>query len=337
MAKHSAAMARMLTRDCVLRCHTPLLRVSGAQTSASARVASSRFAITNPRVSELLAKTITAAIILASFQRDEERVIIQLLDDRSTVVRRLYAEAMAWGEVRGFAAGPGIEETDSAAWGDGRLSAAATLTVSRILYGGASPVSSTIRVDTGDIESDLLRFFTDSEQVDSAVHLEAESVPGGQVVYAGGAVVQALATDGGHAATSSVTWSPTTMSEVRERVRGASKNAFAADHARGVSLATALAAFVPDVAGAVVVSAAAVTGEQAVDHARPVFLKTPVDFLCRCSKSRLVESLRTMPDAAEHVFGRPGNAQGVVPTATLTCQFCNEHYVLTVDDVLDPT
>lgn len=333
MSGSPAAAARALARDVVLRAHTPALRLAFVQATGVAAAGCGRFHVANPRAAELYAKTLAAAALLASLLRDEERVIVQLLDERGPVVRRIYAEAMACGEVRGFVAGPGVGESDRAAWGAALVGPSGTLTVSRILYGGAAPVQSTVPVAGGDVESDLRRYFEDSEQVPTALRLEvdvASAADGGaggvRVAYAGGALAQAIAAGGGHDVSGWIGPPPSSLGDIAARLAGGdARYSLRAAHAAGVPLAAAVARLIPELAGAPVVSAAdAGAGVGALVDSSPRLLRTPLDFFCRCSKARFVARLRAAPELL---------ATGLDGPTALTCAYCNAAYEVRAEDL----
>ncbi len=139
----------------------------------------------------LLGRTLTAAMLLASELKGEERIKIQL--EGSGPVGSITAEANRVGEVRGYVKNPAAElnyNTDNVSIGNGI--GAGFLTVSKILYNEAEPKTSTIEIVKGDILSDMAHYMAQSEQVLSAFLLDVSLEDNGDVNQAGGILIQRL-------------------------------------------------------------------------------------------------------------------------------------------------
>lgn len=145
----------------------------------------------------LLGRTLTAAMLLASELKGEERVKLRL--DGSGPTGMITAEANRVGEIRGYVQNPAAEldySDSSVSLGDGI--GIGLLTVSKTLYNEAEPRSSTIEIVRGDILSDMAHYMAQSEQVLSAFLLEVSLTDDGDVKQAGGLLIQRLpgASDG---------------------------------------------------------------------------------------------------------------------------------------------
>lgn len=139
----------------------------------------------------LLGRTLTAAMLLASELKGEERIHIKL--EGNGPVKMLVAEANRAGEIRGYAQNPGAQLDYShpeATIGDGL--GVGLLTVSKILYNRAEPRTSTIQLVKGDIISDLAHYMVQSEQIPSAFLLDVGLDDDGEVSQAGGVLIQRL-------------------------------------------------------------------------------------------------------------------------------------------------
>lgn len=139
----------------------------------------------------LLGRTLTAAMLLASGLKGEERIKVML--EGSGPVGMLVAEANRVGEIRGYSLNPAAEldySKQDVSIGDGI--GLGLLTVSKTLYNEAEPRTSTIEIVEGDILSDMAHYMTQSEQVLSAFLLDVSLKDNGDVNQAGGILIQRL-------------------------------------------------------------------------------------------------------------------------------------------------
>lgn len=139
----------------------------------------------------LLGRTLTAAMLLASDLKGEERIRLTL--EGNGPVGMLVAEANRVGEVRGYSQHPQVEldySQDGVTIGDGL--GIGVLTVSKALYNEAEPRTSTIQLVEGDVISDMAHYLAQSEQVLSAFLLDVSLKENGDVDQAGGVLIQRL-------------------------------------------------------------------------------------------------------------------------------------------------
>jgi molecular chaperone Hsp33 len=139
----------------------------------------------------LLGRTLTAAMLLASELKGEERIKVQL--EGNGPVGLLVAEANRVGEIRGYSQNPAAEldySQPNVSIGDGI--GLGLLTVSKTLYNEAEPRTSTIEIVQGDILSDMAHYMVQSEQVLSAFLLDVSLKDNGDVNQAGGVLIQRL-------------------------------------------------------------------------------------------------------------------------------------------------
>ena len=139
----------------------------------------------------LLGRTLTAAMLLASELKGEERIEIRL--EGSGPLGFISAEANRAGEMRGYVQNPRakLDYSDpTVTIGDGI--GIGLLTVSKILYDEAEPRTSTIQIVEGDILSDMAHFMAQSEQVLSAFLLDVDINEEGGVEQGGGILIQRL-------------------------------------------------------------------------------------------------------------------------------------------------
>lgn len=139
----------------------------------------------------ILGKTLTAAMLLASELKSEERIQLRL--DGNGPVGMVLAEANSLGEIRGYVANPQAEldySKPDVSIGDGL--GLGVLTFTKVLYNEAEPRTSTIELVKGDVNSDVVHFLAQSEQVPSALILDVGIDENGKVTEAGGLLLQRL-------------------------------------------------------------------------------------------------------------------------------------------------
>lgn len=139
----------------------------------------------------LLGKTLTAAMLLASELKKEERIQLRL--DGNGPVGSILAEANSLGEIRGYVANPEVEldyTKPGVVIGDGI--GLGILTYTKVLYNEAEPRSSSIEIVNGDINSDVAQYLAQSEQIPSAVILDVGISEDGEITEAGGLLLQRL-------------------------------------------------------------------------------------------------------------------------------------------------
>lgn len=338
----SSAQTRYSERDHLLSGFTPSLRVALAQATNACESGRKRFAISSPRAAAVYARTLVAATLLSSFLKGEERVIVQFAGAEGAAVSQLYAEAVAVGEVRGSASGAGLARDAGPAW-DGRLRG--TFSVTRVLYGAATPVQGIVEAVAGDVEGDVAEYFARSEQRGAVVRTEAiADEKTGRISYAGGILVEEIARTGGTPLRPGITQlSDVARTLVRApplSMRGLTDDAghetsqrallLSELKAAGVSLATAAALVVPEFAGTAVESAA---GKDPGDRRIGVLHRVPIDFHCRCTRANFTAKLvRTV--SATMIDKMVAEALDGV-AATLTCAFCNTDHRVTTPELLD--
>ncbi len=139
----------------------------------------------------LLGRTLTAAMLLASELKGEERITMRF--EGNGPAGMIQAEANRVGEVRGFVQNPTAELNYAGSETEiGQGIGLGLLTVSKILYNEAEPRSSTIEIIRGDILSDVAHYLVQSEQVPSAVLLDVSLKDNGDVDQAGGILIQRM-------------------------------------------------------------------------------------------------------------------------------------------------
>ena len=139
----------------------------------------------------ILGKALTAAMLLASELKKEER--IQLRMDGDGPIGTVIAEANSLGEIRGYVSNPQAELNYSdpdVTIGDGI--GLGILTFTKVLYNEAEPRTSTVQLVKGDVNTDVAQYLAQSEQIPSAVILDVGIDEDGTITEAGGILLQRL-------------------------------------------------------------------------------------------------------------------------------------------------
>ena len=137
----------------------------------------------------LLARTLAASSMLASFLKGEERVIVELEGDG--IIRKVFAESMQLGEVRGYVR-YNEKEGDSDLQSVGDFLGNGVLKVSKIMYNKTEPVTGIVPLQKGDVTSDLANYFFMSEQIPSYIILDVSFDNQGNIEESGGMIVQVM-------------------------------------------------------------------------------------------------------------------------------------------------
>jgi molecular chaperone Hsp33 len=181
-----------LHRDRLVRGITSdgFFRITVVKSSQVVRDAQSKHGL-GPLAAAILGQTLTGALLMASTLKGEERLTIRF--EGNGPIGVVVAEANAVGAVRGFVGNPqatldfsdeNIRMMD--ALGNG------TLSMAKVLYNEARPVTGTVVIDGVSIQEALAHYIRQSEQVESALLLDTSMDENGVITQAGGILVQAL-------------------------------------------------------------------------------------------------------------------------------------------------
>jgi molecular chaperone Hsp33 len=146
---------------------------------------------TTPTASAALGRSLTGALLMASLMKRGQRIALKF--DGSGPLRRIVVEADTDGTARGYVAVPSVvlpprnEKLDVS----GALGAEGTLTVKKDL-GVKEPYTGVVKLLTGEIAEDIAHYYSESEQIPSAVGLGVFVRPDETVAASGGFLLQAL-------------------------------------------------------------------------------------------------------------------------------------------------
>ncbi len=233
------------------------LQVSLAVTTHAAREARERHGL-KPASAALLAQGLTGGVLLASLQKGEARINLQLQCDGP--FSGLFVDAGAAGDVRGYARNPGLEVElgEGAFRWRAALGNAGLLSVLREL--GTEYYRSSVELVAMDLAQDLNHYFETSDQVPTRVALDQRRDGEEGLGLVAGVLVQAL---------------PEGDVQALERL--------------GTTLAERL--------GAAVQGGGAATARELLAAVLPQAAFTheyPVAFRCSCSRERVLRTLASL-------------------------------------------
>jgi molecular chaperone Hsp33 len=267
-------------------------RVVAVTTSGVAREAARRHEA-SAGATVALGRGLTAGLLLATLTKDDERATLQVLGDGP--LGSLTVDATG-GTARAYVRNPAVKLP--AAVAGARLSIAGLVGTSGLVsvvrdVGLGDNFRGQTSLVSGEIDEDVAHYLNASEQIDSALGCDALLDGRGELLVAGGVLVQALP---GSAAAVQV-------EAARARLRDGALARAMADPAAGHDVEALLAAVLGDDSGPV----------QLLDV-------RPVRFLCPCSRQRAGASLALLGDAdLANMILDEGRAE-------VTCNFCRARY-----------
>ncbi|HHX52445.1 MAG TPA: Hsp33 family molecular chaperone HslO [Erysipelothrix sp.] len=248
-----------------------------------------------PTATAALGRTMAIASIMAfQLKNDEEMVSIRIAGDGPLELIRV--DAQKNGNTVGFVGNPSVnlinEESHKldvgAAIGKGQLS------VSRN-YNLKHEFTSSVDLVSGEIAEDFAFYFTQSEQLPSAVSLGVLVDETGSVLSAGGLLIQMLP---GHTETDIL---------MAEHV---------VKYLKPISQILNEGMTAQELVESLFDEVELVDGQ-------------PVQFVCHCSRQQMERALKTL--SVEDLVGLQQEEQGV----NMECQYCNEHYHFSTDDITE--
>src|SRR5262245_14429393 len=279
--------------DQIIRCVLAGLpvRVVAALTTATAREAAARHGA-SAAGAVALGRGLTAGLLLATLTKDDEQVTLQVLGDGP--LGGISVDASGAGTARAYVKHP---RAGRIAAGGTRQSLADAVGRSGMVsvirdVGLRENFSGTTHIRSGEIDEDVERYLTESEQIESALSCEATFGADGRVAGAAGILVQALPGSAG-------------VGEL--------------DIARGLFAEGALARVVEVGRVTSVEDLVAATFGGLLGEIR-VLDRRPVRFFCPCSRARA--------DASLAMLGATDLSAMILDDgkAEVTCNFCRARY-----------
>ncbi len=244
--------------DAVVRAllQEPSLKVSVVVVTGVAREARRRHGLA-PAAATLFAQGLAAGALMASLQKDESRINLQLECDGP--LRGYFVDASVSGALRGYVKNPNVEVELAQGEFQWRAALGNSGFISVLRDVGPEYYRSSVELQSMQLSEDLNHFFRVSEQVPTRVFLDVAHLAGEELGVAAGVLVQALP-DGDVAALEAI------AKRVPEQL-----TAWAA--AGGGSAAGLLEALFPS---------------------EKVLAETPLRFQCTCSKERAMNTLASL-------------------------------------------
>ncbi len=271
------------------------LKVSVVVAGTASRVARAKHSLQLAAAS-LLGQAMTGAALMASLQKDNGRVNLQLECDG--VLRGLFADAHASGTVRGYVKNPYVEVelAEGAFRWRGALGNKGFVSVLRDV-GEGEFYRSSVELTEMSIADDLNKYFEVSEQV--ATHLAIDVVAQGDepLSLVAGVLVQAMPD-------------------------GDSKKLLALSSSLPQRLHTALTALQ-------VVSAETVLASVLDEAPFELTMRGPLEWKCTCSKEKVLGTLASLGRAeVQDILDTTGST-------SVTCQFCSTKHEVTFQDLIE--
>lgn len=239
----------------------------------------------------ILGRALTGVMLLASELKGEERV--QLRVDGDGPIGMLVTEANSIGEIRGYVENPDAELEYSVGTDLGDGLGNGTLSFSKILYNEAKPITGIVDIIDGNLNSDLVHYLMQSEQIASAISLDVQIDSKGEVLEAGGILIQAL------------------PDSPRDKIIQLENNLKSMDK---VGQLLADGKYIDNI-----------MKMSMAPYKVKELQRYPVHFYCRCSKDRFKDALAMMTYDDLKEIGNEGQE--------LVCHYCNEHYYFSRDEI----
>lgn len=171
-------------------------RAAVAVTTETVREAQRRHGL-DPITTIAFGRAVSAAALLASTLKQGKDYVHCSFSGVGGMILRVVAECNGDGDCRGYVSPPRVledqpEGTEPPGSVGEAMGGAGTLTVTRGRPGESTPYSAVIELANAEIAADVARYLSESEQVPSAVAAGVKLSPEGEVLAAGGVLVQRL-------------------------------------------------------------------------------------------------------------------------------------------------
>jgi len=183
-----AALYKLRDRTVRVLSKDGLFRAVCIKSSTSARTAQTNHHLSHYQAA-LLGRALSAASLMSSFLKGEERIIIEL--EGSGPVSKVFAEALQIGELRGYVNYDKSFDYDSLN-SISDLLGLGVMKVTKVVYNKREPITGVVPLMKGDVSSDITEYFSSSEQIPSFVILDISFDDTGIINQSGGLIVQAL-------------------------------------------------------------------------------------------------------------------------------------------------
>lgn len=236
-----------------------------------------------------LAKHLTSAQLMASFLKGEERIIIET--ETNGLIQKLYSEAIQVGEARGY-----VDYDEKLLTGkvgsEKDILGIGLLKVQKILYNKSEPFTGVVELQFSDIAADMAYYYHKSEQIPTAVIIDADFDDKGILTNSGGLILQAMPDAG--------------KEEIDMMMKALEDSSKLMEYFRDNQ-----------------------TPDKIMKDIFPVDIKIlksiRLDFFCRCSKESFMQKLIALGQDELKDMQEKGNNE-------LVCRYCNKKYTLDDND-----
>ena len=249
---------------------------------------------TYPTATAALGRALTGCELMASLLDSEQRVAIKLEGDGP--LQKIIAEADGDGTVRGYVMNPHVDLPPKNGKLDvsGALGKKGFLTVSKDLR-LKEPYRGVVHLYNGEIASDIAYYYTESEQIPSAVGLGVFVGPDAGVTAAGGFLIQSL---------------PGAEEKLIDDIIGRieSMDSVTSQIREGKLPEDLLQTIFDDVP-------------------YHIIEKRDLTFMCSCSRERIEQAIITLgSDEIRNIIADQG-------AVDVTCQFCSKNYIFSKEEL----
>ena len=269
------------------------IRIYAARTTALVGEAN-KISNAYPTAAAAMGRVLTATVIMGCMLKGGETVTVRI--NGGGPMGLMIADANAHGKVRGYAANPHVHfQTETGKLDVGKaVGTAGDLYVTKDL-GLKDYFTSQVPLQTGEIGDDFTYYFTQSEQIPSAVGLGVRLSPENEILAAGGFIIQVMP-NASERAISTLEKSLNRIKLVSDMIAG------------GMG---------PEE----IIAALAGVGNFKI-------LETiPLTFFCKCSKEKFVKALTSLGnDELSAMIKEEGGAETV-------CHFCMKKYEFTAAEL----
>ncbi len=258
---------------------------------------------TAPTATAALGRLLTATSLIGSMMGEKNNKITVGINGNGPI-GKMIAVGDYYGNVRGYVQNP---LADPARKPNGKLDVGAAVgagTIYVIRDDGVSPEPhiGTTALSSGEIAEDVAAYFAESEQVPTLCALGVLVGTNGKCIAAGGLLIQLL---------------PFADQSVAEKLEeNALKITSISDLIRQGKSCEEIAEIA--------------LGDIPFD----AFDEIEVDYLCDCSKERMVSAIRKLGEKEIRSMFDEQEAEGKERILEVTCQFCSTHYTFTEEDLL---
>jgi len=256
---------------------------------------------TDPLATIALGRALAAAALVGSNLKEQfEYVSLSFLGNGP--LRHVVSEFIAPGSLRGYVTHPQLSEViddpKNAPRTVGEALGIGTLTVRRALSGDMQAYSGVSVMVSGEIGEDLAQYYVESEQIPTSVMVGVKLDSQGQVIAAGGILVQKMGSS----------------EEVEELL---------ADLEQRLSQIPSISTLIAESHDAKLIFQTVTANAEAQE-----LDIRPVSFQCLCSRDRMALSLRTLDKTEiEQLYQEIGKLE-------VTCHYCRNSYQFSLDEII---